>query len=218
MSTLALPFPQPLSDKYKPETISEFVGLEKPRKIMQRFIENPYPSVWLFEGPSGTGKTSMAQAICKAVAGELHLITSQSCDLATVKKTVDICHRFPYDMMNGKACTFHYVLCEEADQMSNAAQLAFLSILDGSAMPPNTIFVFTCNSVDRFEARFLSRCRRVQFSSYGMADGIKGLLERIWDKEVDSPTERPNFARIAKESNNNVRDALMTLEVQIMGA
>jgi hypothetical protein len=51
-----------------------------------------------------------------------------------------------------------------------------------------------------------------------MAEGISGLLQRIWDTETDNPNERPNFARIAKDSQNNVRDALMTLEVQIMGA
>jgi hypothetical protein len=46
---------------------------------------------------------------------------------------------------------------------------------------------------------------------------VTGLLARVWDSETDNPVERPNFARIAKESNNNVRDALMTLEVAIMG-
>lgn len=53
--------------------------------------------------------------------------------------------------------------------MTPAAQLAFLSKLDATAFPPNTIFIFTCNSVDSLEARFLSRCRRVDFSSYGMS-------------------------------------------------
>jgi DNA polymerase III delta prime subunit len=107
---------------------------------------------------------------------------------------------------------------DEADRMSYPAQLAFLSKLDATAFPPNTIFVFTCNAVDSLEARFLSRCRRIDFSSYGLAEGIKGLLERIWDAETDNPTEKPNFARIAKDSCNNVRDALMSLEVEIMGA
>ena len=139
-------------------------------------------------------------------------------DLATVKSVTDRCYYFPMSFEEGKSAKFHLVLVDEADQMSNAAQLAFLSKLDGTAFPPNTMFIFTCNAVDRLEARFLSRCRRLDFSSYGMAEGITGLLQRIWDSETDNPTEKPNFARIAKESNNNVRDALMTLEVQIMGA
>lgn len=218
MESLSLNFPQPLADKYQPGTVDEFVGLEKPKKIMNRFISAPYASEWLFEGPSGTGKTSMALAICKAVDGELHHIPSQSCDLATVKDVCDKCHRFPFNWETGKSAKFHVVLVDEADRMSFAAQLAFLSKLDATAKPPNTIFIFTCNAIDSLEARFLSRCRRLQFSNYGMAAGISALLAKIWDKETDNPTERPNFDRIAKDANNNVRDALMTLEVAIMGA
>jgi replication-associated recombination protein RarA len=81
-------FPQSLAERYQPKTVEQFVGLDKPKKIMAKFADNPYPSAWLFVGPSGTGKTSMALAICNAVAGELHHIPSQSCDLATVKAVV----------------------------------------------------------------------------------------------------------------------------------
>lgn len=218
MGNLSLNFPQPLADKYQPHTVGEFVGLEKPKKIMSRFIAAPYASEWLFEGPSGTGKTSMGLAICSAVDGELHHIPSQSCDLATVKDVCDSCHRVPFNWQTGKGSRFHVVLVDEADRMSAAAQLAFLSKLDATAKPPNTIFIFTCNSVNGLEARFLSRTRHIQFSNYGMASGISALLAKIWDKETDNPTDRPNFERIAKESNNNVRDALMSLEVAIMGA
>lgn len=102
--------------------------------------------------------------------------------------------------------------------MTPAAQLAFLSKLDGTAFPPNTIFCFTCNSVDSLEARFLSRCRRVDFSNYGMSEGIVGLLQHVWNAETDGTTAPPNLARIAKDGLNNVRDCLMTLETEILGA
>jgi len=210
-------FPQPLSERYAPQAIEEFVGLEKVRKILARFAAAPYPSAWIFRGPSGTGKTTMALAICKAIAGELHHIPSQSCTVDEVKRVCDICWHYPR-LDDWKPGRFHFVLADEADKMSPAAQLSFLSKLDGTATPPNTVFVFTCNSVSGLEDRFLSRCRLLDFSSYGMAEGIQGLLARIWDQETGQNQERPNFARIAKESNNNVRDALMTLEVQIMGA
>jgi DNA polymerase III delta prime subunit len=63
--------------------------------------------------------------------------------------------------------------------MSYPAQLAFLSNLDATAFPPNTIFIFTCNATQSLEKRFLSRCRMIEFSSYGMASEIVGLLTAI---------------------------------------
>src|SRR4051812_6636 len=214
-----LQFPQPLSEKYQPTEIAQFVGLEKPRKILTAFAGNPYPSAWLFVGPSGTGKTTMALAICKAIAGELHHIPSQSCDLATVKSITDTCHYYPRMIADGKPGKFHFVLVDEADKMSYPAQLAFLSKLDATAFPPMTVFVFTCNAVDSLEARFLSRCRRIDFSSYEMASQVSELLQRIWhDQTQGKAGVGPNFARLVKDSNNNVRDALMSLEVEIMGA
>src|SRR5947208_10377293 len=102
--------------------------------------------------------------------------------------------------------------------MSYTAQLAFLSNLDATAFPPNTIFIFTCIATESLEKRFLSRCRTIEFSSYGMASEIVSLLTAIWDKETGSPNQRPNFQQIAKDSCNNVRDALMSLELEIMAA
>ena len=103
--------------------------------------------------------------------------------------------------------------------MSPAAQLALLSKLDSTAFPPQTIFVFTCNSTDGLEPRFLSRCRVLEFSSYGTAEEIANLLRAVWDAETDTPADDPpNFARIVKDSHNNVRDALMRLELEILAA
>jgi replication factor C subunit 2/4 len=218
MGNLALAFPQPLAERYQPQSVDEFVGLEKPKRILSSFCANPYPSAWLFVGPSGTGKTSMALAICRTIAGELHHIPSQSCDLATVKAVSDRCHYYPRVFESGQPGRFHFVLVDEADRMSYPAQLAFLSKLDATAFPPNTVFVFTCNALDSLEARFLSRCRRVDFSSYGMSEGIATLLQRVWDSETGNNPTRPNFARLAKDAANNCRDALMSLEVEILAA
>jgi DNA polymerase III delta prime subunit len=110
---------------------------------------------------------------------------------------------------------YHLVLIDEADQMSVQAQLAFLSLLDSTNRPQQTIFVFTCNETDRFEARFLSRVGIIEFSSYGLAKDASALLSRVWDEEANGATP-PNFARIVKESNNNIRAALMELQKELM--
>lgn len=54
----------------------------------------------------------------------------------------------------------------------------------------------------------------IEFSSYGMAKDATALLERVWQQETTAPA--PNLARIVKESNNNVREALMRLETELM--
>jgi replication-associated recombination protein RarA len=204
-----LAFPQSLSEKYRPRAIAEFVGLEKPKKILAKFAAQPYPSSWLFVGPSGVGKTSMAQALCAEIKGELHHIPSQKC---TAQAIDDVCHFCHFVPLNGG---MHVVLVDEADRMSPAAQVALLSKLDATAFPPNTVFIFTCNSTEGLEPRFLSRCRVIEFSSYGMAGDIAGYLDKVWHAEGGNG-DSPDLTRLAKDSRNNVRDALMKLEVELM--
>jgi replication-associated recombination protein RarA len=210
----ALEFPRPLVDKYQPQRVEEFL-CEKPRKVMSGFLRNPYPSAWFFLGASGTGKTTMALAVAKQVPAELHHIASKECNLETVQAVAQRCYWMPRMQDDWKPCKLHLVLVDEADQMSPAAQLAFLSLLDATRWPPNTMFIFTGNSVAGLEARFMSRVKLIEFSSYGLNNAIAALLARVWAIEAgDAPA--PNFQRVVKDSKNNVRDALNTLEVELM--
>lgn len=204
-----LVFPQSLAEKYRPVTIVGFVGLDKPKRILSKFAAKPYPSAWLFVGPPGIGKTSMALALAAQIGAELHHIPSQKCNAASIEEAMRLCHYLP--MTPGGT---HLVLVDEADKMTPPAQLALLSKLDATAFPPNTVFVFTCNSTEGLEPRFLSRTRQIEFSSYGMASEIAGFLNHVWHSEGGG--NGPDFERLAKDSRNNVRDCLMRLEVELM--
>ena len=210
MSTPTFAFPQSLSEKYRPKSIGEFIGLDKAKRILAKFAAQPYPSAWLFVGPSGVGKTSMAQALCAQIRGELHHIPSQKCTVEAIEKACHDCYYLPFAPGG-----FHVVLCDEADRMTPAAQLALLSKLDATAFPPNTIFIFTCNATDGLEPRFLSRCRVIEFSSYGMAGEIAAYLENIWRAEGGNGNG-PDFTRLAKDCRNKVRDCLGRLEVELL--
>lgn len=206
-------FPQALTEKYRPLTLGDFVGLEKPRKILCKLAANPYESAWLFVGPSGTGKTTAAMALAAMIPAELHHVPSQECNLETIERVRRTCQYVP---TYGKR--MHLVLVDEADRMTDAAQVSLLSKLDSTNFPPSTVFIFTCNSTDRLEPRFLSRCRTLEFSSYGISADAAALLARVWDAETGGASPAPNFARIVKDASNNVREALMRLETEIMAA
>jgi replication factor C subunit 2/4 len=208
-----LEFPASLSEKYRPRDLADFVGLEKPKKVLAKFAQSPFPNAaFLFVGPSGTGKTSMALALCESIRGELHHIPSQSCNVGTVEEVTRMCHYVPRNN------TLHVVLVDEADVMTPQAQLAFLSKLDGTAFPPSTVFIFTCNDTQRLQDRFLSRCMVLNFSSQGLAKPTAELLERIWQQEAGETTDKPNFLRMVQDSKNNVRDAVNSLQVELLAA
>ena len=204
-------FPASLSEKYRPRSLRDFVGLEKPKRVLAKFADSPFPNAaFLFVGPSGTGKTSMALALCEAIRGELHHIPSQNCNVATLEEVVRQCWYVPQNN------TLHVVLVDEPDQMTPQAQLAFLSKLDGTAFPPQTVFIFTANDTERLQDRFLSRCMVLIFSSQGLAKPTAELLEQIWLAEAGETTEKPNFLRMVQDSKNNVRDAVNSLQVELL--
>ena len=206
-------FPQSLTEKYRPVAVSDFLGLDKVKRVISKLIATPRESAWLFLGPSGMGKTTMALALAQALPAELHHIPSQECNLENIERVRRTCQYVPR-----AGCKMHLVLVDEADQMTNAAQVSLLSKLDSTNFATNTIYIFTANATDRLEPRFLSRLHTLEFSNYGVAKDATALLETIWDAEAEPGADRPNFARIVKESNNNVRESLMKLETEILAS
>ena len=204
-------FPVPLTERYQPRMIEEFIGLDKPKAVMQAFKSAPFQSARLFLGESGTGKTTMALALAEALPAELHHIPSRTCDFEAVETVARRCHYFPW---TGK---FHLVLVDEADQMSHAAQLAFLSKLDATAFPPATIFIFTANSTRLLQDRFLSRLHPLEFKKEETEKTIPAFLQYVWKRETGKENGI-NFTRLAELAGGNVRDALCRLEVEIMAA
>jgi replication-associated recombination protein RarA len=215
MAQAGFAFPEPLTEKYKPKRVADFM-VDKPKRVMMSLLANPKSSAWFLLGASGMGKTEMALAFAAELPAQLHHIASKDCDLESVRKIRLACSYIPHDLWNcSRVCKAHVVVVDEADQASYPAQLAFLSLLDATGFPPNTIFIFTGNSTANLEDRFMSRVRVLEFSSYGMAEQITALLATIWEKEAGN-APAPNFTRITKDAKNNIREAINSIEVELM--
>jgi len=197
-----LAFPQPLAEKYRPRTIADFIGLEKQRKVIGNFAKRPVSCAWLFVGASGIGKSTMALALADEIKAELHHVPSQKANIENLDATVRKCWFAPMH-----AGGFHLVLVDEINNCTQAFQLALFSKLDSTDPPPQTIWIFTCNALDRLEKAFLSRCRLLEFSNYGIQSDLAEHLAKVWKAETGADGSL-NWARIAKESNGNIRDAL----------
>lgn len=119
-------------------------------------------------------------------------------------------------------------IVNEADRMTEGAQIAFLDFLD--ALPYKTVIIFTCNGTvkdgqvvleyGQLEPRFLSRCSVIHFSNYGLNGEGSAFLADVWRKEAPTlnmrPLFEPDFARILKNQRNNLRGALMEIERELL--
>jgi replication-associated recombination protein RarA len=196
-----------LVEKYRPTTIDGFISIDDARESARDLVNKPYSSAWCFVGASGTGKTTLAQAIAAELGAQVHHIASQNCSVETVK---NLRHSLAFAPMFG--ARWHVVIVDEADEMSSAAENAWLSLTDSTNRPVDTIIIFTCNSTEKLQKRFLSRCEIVEFSTYGIQKDAAGLLAQVWEHETASASPAPNFARIIKEANGNIRESLQVLQ------
>lgn len=225
--TSGLQFPATLAERYQPRRIDDFIGVERPKTLLRNLIANPRPCNLLFIGPPGAGKSVMGMALAEHV-GSLKHISAQKCDVSTLDALRD---SLAYHPPRGK---FWVVLIDEADQMTEKAQLQFLSRLDGTASlrpvfgggfergePLPIIWIMTCNGRGEngtdpplsLAARFLSRCMRVEFEAVTPAE-LAPYLEKIWNQERGSDVPAGYFDYIA--SGVGVRDALMRLDTDLL--
>jgi len=150
----------------------------------------------------------MAEAVSKLIGGEIHEIPSQSCNVESIEAVMRICAYVP----QGGRGAFHVIIANEADRMSPAGQVKFLSILD--RVPDQTIIFFTANDTACLEKRFLSRCRVLNFKAETVESELAAYLERIY--KAEGGTFPVDFPKIARECENNVRAALGRLDVELL--
>src|ERR1019366_1507676 len=189
-------YPMPLTEKYLPRRIEDFIGLEGPKRVFENLLKAPRPVAVLLVGPPGCGKTALAMAFADQLPGTLHHISSQKCDVAALPQL----HFLP--RFDGTASL--------KPKFGGGWER-------GSPLP--VIWIFTCNGRGEegttppgtFEPRFLSRCLVVACGK-PEATEIGEFLRRLWSLEGGDPSA--DHSPLA-EGCDGIRDALTKLEVAL---
>ena len=219
---------QALYRKYRSQTFSQLVGQEIVAKTLKQAVEQEKIShAYLFSGPRGTGKTSVAKIfakamncpnqeggepcnncyICQAVTdGSLEdVIEMDAASNNGVDEIRDIRDKSTYAP---SIAQYKVYIIDEVHMLSTGAFNALLKTLEEPT--PNVVFILATTELHKIPATILSRVQRFEFKSIKTQD-IRDHIFHILEKEgIAYETEAVEI--IARRAEGGMRDALSILD------
>lgn len=219
---------QALYRKYRSQTFSQLVGQEVVAKTLKQAVEQEKIShAYLFSGPRGTGKTSVAKIFAKAmncpnqVNGEPcnHCYICQAVTEGSLEDVIemDAASNNGVDEIREirdkstyapSLARYKVYIIDEVHMLSTGAFNALLKTLEEPTQ--NVVFILATTELHKIPATILSRVQRFEFKSIKTQD-IKEHIYHILEKEnISSEPEAVEI--IARRAEGGMRDALSILD------
>jgi DNA polymerase-3 subunit gamma/tau len=219
---------QALYRRYRSQTFDELIGQEHVVRTLRNAIaEGRVAHAYLFTGPRGVGKTTVARLLAKAVnctapLAERPCGVCESCRAIAEGRAVDVIemdaasHTSVEDAREiiervqfrpAVARTKVYII-DEVHMLSTAAFNALLKTLEEP--PPHALFILATTEVHKVPATILSRCQRFVFNRHTVAS-IAAHLRSIAAQEGVT-LEAGVAEAIARAATGSMRDALSVLD------
>ena len=214
--------------KYRPKTFEEVVGQRSVVQTIQNAITSGrIAQAYLFSGARGTGKTTVARILAKALncvdgptphpCNKCEFCTAINEDRALDVLEIDGASNRSIDDIKALRESLKYkaiytrfkvVIIDEVHQISRDAFNALLKTLEEP--PPNTVFIFATTEFNKVPATIVSRCQHFEFKKISHKDIINHLMEII---RKESITVTPSgLAMIAEAADGSMRDAQSLLD------
>jgi DNA polymerase-3 subunit gamma/tau len=214
--------------KYRPQNFEEVVGQEAVVRTLSNAIgTDAVRQAYLFAGPRGTGKTSMARILakclncaqgptttpdgtchaCRAIAAgtSLDVIEMDAASQRGIDDIREIRDRVVLQPVEGR---YKIYILDEAHQLTDAAWNALLKLIEEP--PPHLVFVFCTTDLSKVLPTVRSRCQTFVFQRPRLQE-LVSKLRRVADAEgIDAPDQA--LALVARGGRGAYRDAESTLD------
>jgi len=218
-----------LYNKWRPQKWEEVVGQQHIIQTLRNaVITGRVAHAYLFAGPRGTGKTTAARLLAKAVncldpvpasrpcntcahcvavneGRFLDLIEIDAASNTSVEDVRDLRDKINFTPNQGQ---YKVYIIDEVHMLSTAAFNALLKTLEEP--PAHAIFILATTEIHKIPATVLSRCQRHEFRRVPV-DDITGQLKRIAESEK-LHAEPEALTLIARQSAGGMRDAISLLD------
>lgn len=220
---------QALYRKYRPQGWEAVIGQDQVVRTLTNAIKADRLShAYLFAGPRGTGKTTVARLLAKAVnclnedPGRRPCNECENCKAVSENRLMDLIEidaasnnsvdsiRELRDKINFSPSQGKYkiYIVDEVHMLSTSAFNALLKTLEEP--PPHAIFVLATTEIHKIPATVLSRCQRHEFRRVPVDEIVKNLKDIAGQEKIQADEEA--LTLIARQSAGGMRDAQSLLD------
>ncbi len=218
-----------LALKYRPQTFNQLVGQQTiAESIFNSIKSDKIPNAYMFLGIRGSGKTSTARIVAKALNcenGVENLCIKNFCnscksiiegnnidileiDAASKTSVDDVRELIEFSRYKPTSAKYKIFICDEVHMFSKSAFAALLKTLEEP--PPYLKFIFASTDVKKIPVTIISRCQRYDLSRVNSEELFKYLV-KIKDLENGNISD-DGIRLIVKLSEGSVRDSLSLLD------